>query len=407
MALGPMAAGTEPAGLVSADVYSRSERAASNLAVADQGSHPRLDRVTRLARRFFDVPMAAVTVFDGTRAWFPSADGVELDVLPRDETLCDMVSQEDRTIVVTDAREDSRFERLTSVRDGMIAFYAGRPLRDAAGNVLGALCLASGEPHQLSAHEQEALEEFGQLAEQELLASAEEAAIHDLQSILQPEGRQRIGAWTIDGVCVPALNVGGDFYDYFVDEDAIMLGLGDVMGKGTPAALLGASVRGMLRSSLARQAEFAHLGAALGSVGRVLQHDLERAGSFITVFGVVIDPATGHVRYVDAGSGLCLVRRSDGTVQQLMGEGRPLGVLPGDAWVEHETVLEPGDRLMVFSDGLLDLLEDQAAWRQPLGELLAGHGDPTELVQTVRRLTEARTGADDVTVVAIYRDPAR
>lgn len=405
MDLGQVVAGSEPAGLVPTDMHSRSERAATNLGLAQDAPHPRLDRVTRLARSFFDVPIAAVTLFDGSRAWFPSVAGADVDVLPREQTLCDVVAQEDRILVITDARTDARFHDVSAVQDGTTVFYAGRPLHDAGGNVLGALCIVDAEERHLTAAQTEALEEFGALAEQELLASTEAAEVHDLQAILQPEGRQRLREWTIDGICIPAFVIGGDFFDYFVGEEAVMIGVGDVMGKGTPAALLGASVRGMLRSSLAGVANFPHLGAALGSVAQGLQSDLERAGSFITIYGAVIDPATGTLRYLDAGSGLALLRRCDGALLRLAGVGRPLGVLPGDEWVEQQTVIEPGDRLVVFSDGLLDLFEDQKNWQAPVGELLALHADPTSLVEAVRRLTQARTGLDDVTVVALYRDP--
>ncbi|WGL50593.1 SpoIIE family protein phosphatase [Nocardioides sp. BP30] len=382
-------------------------RAVTSLALTDRRTRPGLDRVTRLARMMFDVQVSSVTILDGKSAFFPSAQGMEVVQLPREQTLCDTVTRMQETLVVHDASADQRFAGIDAVRTGQIRFYAGRPLRDPDGNVLGSFCIIDDQPRALAPSEAELLEELAQLAEQELLASNESDAVSAIHTVMQPTRIVREGAWSIAATCIPALTVGGDFYDFLFGPQGLMLGLGDVMGKGTTAALLGASVRGTLRGSLTG---FIASGGALApsftSAARALWGDLQRAEAFVTVFGGVIDLGTGDLRYLDAGSGLCLVHRADGRIEQLTGPGHPIGVLLDDAWSEQTSTLGPGDRMLLFSDGLLDLVEDQTAWHGPVGELLASHADPAGLVEDVRRLTAERTGIDDVTVIAVYRDPA-
>lgn len=398
---------TEVGGFVPAEPWGRGRRAVASLALAeDDSEHPRLDRVTRLATMLFDVPISTVTVLEGSRAWYPSAQGIREREAVSEQTFCATVVAENRSIVVADARTDERFRALEAVQDGSIRFYAGRPLRDRDGNVLGSFCIIAGEPRTLAAADETAFEELAQLAEQELVASTEKAAVSAIQTVLQPEGSDAVDDWRVEAVCLPALAVGGDFFDYAVSPEGLMVCLGDVMGKGTTAALLGAGVRGTLRGVRPQVLAGGDLGESLGVVARAVFPDLGRAQSFVTVFEAVIDPADGTTRWLDAGSGLCVVRRADGTVEQLAGDDHPLGLWEEDTWTEQRAVLSPGDRLLVFSDGLLDLLDDQARWLGPVGGLLAAHDDPAALVQTIRRLTAERTGIDDVTVVAVYRDPA-
>src|SRR6476620_8761339 len=158
------------------------------------------------------------------------------------------------------------------------------------------------------------------------------------------------------------------------------VGMGDVMGKGTGAALVGAGTRAAVRGPHPAVTAGADLGVTVTQVARSLLPDLERAGSFVTLFEAAIDLDDGLLRYVDAGMGLALLRHADGTFERLSGRDRPLGVLPDDHWTEHETGVEPGDRMLVFSDGLLDLLPDPLAWVEAVGELLASHDSATGLL---------------------------
>jgi phosphoserine phosphatase RsbU/P len=366
----------------------------------------RLDRITRLAQRIFDVAWTSVTVLDEHRAWFPSAQGFDVAVLPRKDTFCHRTSALDATTVVPDATEDDRFRELPAVvgRAG-IRFYAGVPLHDATGSVVGVFCLYDDRARTLDDEELQTLTDLAGWAEQELVSSAEMVRAAQVQASMLPAGPIRMAGWDIHGVCLPALAVGGDGFDYSVSDDVLHVGLGDVMGKGTGAALLGASVRAALRGTHGAVVSGVDLGVTVTQVARSVVGDLQRADAFVTLFEGAVDLDDGYLRYVDAGMGLCVLVRSDGTVERLPSDDLPVGVLADSHWTEHTAVIEPGDRLLVFSDGVLDLLDDQDEWWRPVGEMVASHDDATALLTTIAHLTATRQPPDDVTAVAVFRRP--
>ncbi len=381
----------------------RRQRAVESLALDDGRQHDRLDRVTRLARTALRVPISTVTVLDGERAWFPSTAGIELDELPRDQTFCDRTHDEGETLVVEDATLHERFRELPVVSEGGVRFYAGHPLRDHAGNVVGTFCVYDTEPRTLAGDDLVTFQDLAAWAELELVASAEMTQAGRVQASLLPAAPIRVDGWDVAGMCLPALAVGGDFYDYVVTRQTLHLALGDVMGKGTGAALLGAGVRAALRGTNDAVAAGVDLGIVVTQVARSLLADFEAAESFATLMEVALDLDDGELRYVDAGSGLALVVHDDGAVQRLGGQDRPLGVLPEDHWTEHLAEVEPGGRLLVFSDGVLDLLDDPDRWWEPLGAMVAAAPDVPGLLTAIGRLARSQTALDDITAVAVFR----
>ncbi len=384
----------------------RRQRAVESLGVLDDGPNARLDRITRLARTVFSVPLSSITMLDHDRAFLPSAQGFgELRELPREQTFCERTTEDDETLIIEDAPRDPRFAHLDVVVHDHVRFYAGEPLRDPLGNVIGTFCLFDTETRTLSDDELVTFRDLAAWAEQELLSSGEMTQAGLVQSLMLPSEGLRHGPWEVDGLCLPALAVGGDFYDYEVTSDVLHLVLGDVMGKGTGAALIGAGVRSAIRGTHAAVTAGVDLGIVATQVARSLMVDLERAESFVTLFEAAIDLEDGTLRYIDAGMGLCLVVRVDGSVEQLSSEDRPFGILPDDHWTEHESVLAPGDRLLLFSDGVLDLLDDPDDWLTPVGAMVAGLESAADLLAGLAGLAGRRTALDDVTAVAVMRAP--
>ena len=118
--------------------------------------------------------------------------------------------------------------------------------------------------------------------------------------------------------------VGGDFYDWYALSDSTQqFLLGDVMGKGVPAALIASSVRAVLRGA----SRFNPLGEAVTRTAYSLDWDLDETGTFVTLFCARLDPATAVVEYVDAGHGLAVVVDGYGGHRQLVSDGLPLGAL--------------------------------------------------------------------------------
>lgn len=365
----------------------------------------RFDRITRLARNVFGTSLASITVLDGAHAWFPSAQGFDAAVLPREETFCDRTHQIGEVMIVPDAAADPDFAHLPLVASGDIRFYAGAPMRDQLGNVVGTFCVYDSSPRTFDADQVQTLEDLAVWAQQELVASNEMVRAGQVQKAMLPAAAIESDGWHVEGVCLPALTVGGDLFDFALTHGVIHIGVGDVMGKGTGAALIGAGVRAAVRSTHPAVVSGADLGTTTNRVARTLLGDLDRGGAFVTLFQCAIDVTNGTVRYVDAGAGLCVIARADGEIEQVVSNDRPIGILEEDTWTEHRTHLAPGDRMLIFSDGLFDLLEDQKEWWTEVGNLVATHAEPARILAAVRDLAVEQVSLDDVTAVAVYRRP--
>jgi phosphoserine phosphatase RsbU/P len=178
--------------------------------------------------------------------------------------------------------------------------------------------------------------------------------------------------------CVPALEVGGDFYDWLeLAPGVTTLTLGDVMGKGMAAALLMATARASLRAV----APCNPPAAALEMVHRALQTDLDHTDSFITLFHAHVDAAARCIRYVDAGHGHSFLRRAGGAVEALRIGGVPVGFPESEAYEEGRVVLQPGDALVVYSDGLVAACAHGNVEQTALAEELKGANSAADMVE--------------------------
>lgn len=139
------------------------------LHILDTPPEERFDRLTRLAQRLFDVPIALISLVDASRQWFKSRAGLDLVQTSREVSFCGHAILGRRPFVVQDARADPRFSDnpLVTGEPG-VRFYAGWPLADPAGYRLGTFCLIDRQPRQLSEADLEVLHDLASLAEQEL-----------------------------------------------------------------------------------------------------------------------------------------------------------------------------------------------------------------------------------------------
>ncbi len=199
--------------------------------------------------------------------------------------------------------------------------------------------------------------------------------------------------------CLPAYQVGGDFYDWQETEPGLVsITLGDVMGKGMAAAMLMATVRASLRA-VSRAYPPAE---ALKQASNALRQDLSNAESFVTLFHARLDVRTRRLTYVDCGHGLVFMLRSNGAIEELLPRGLPLGVLPEENFIEGNQGFEKGDALILFSDGLIDAMQqlelNDASLARQLWELNA-----EQMVDRLMQVMpqEAMPFVDDMTLVVL------
>ncbi|CAM2145024.1 Diguanylate cyclase with GAF sensor [Pararobbsia alpina] len=141
------------------------------LRILDTAPEERFDRLTRLAKRMFDVPMALVTLIDVDRQWFKSRQGIDLVETTRDVSFCAHAIHSDDIMEVPDALEDPRFADNPFVTGGpQIRFYAGCPLTVPINMKLGTLCLLDVKPRELSTDDRALLHDLARMAEEEIAA---------------------------------------------------------------------------------------------------------------------------------------------------------------------------------------------------------------------------------------------
>lgn len=212
-----------------------------------------------------------------------------------------------------------------------------------------------------------------------------------------------LGELVVAGTCLPAKSVGGDFFDWYPTEDGLAVSLGDVMGKGVGAGLIAAAVRTTLRS--ARAVDDPSLALHRASDGLTAE-DGRSVVAFTTLFHARLGN-DGALRWADAGHGLAFVLRVDGSVQRLRSADLPLGLGIRDEWRTSVGTLDPGDMLIAFSDGVLDLFGGRDDAVDTVAAIARGEADrdPAALVNVLAERADAVVHDDDVTVVAICRQP--
>lgn len=215
----------------------------------------------------------------------------------------------------------------------------------------------------------------------------------------------------LDGVTgalasIPALEVGGDFYDVIrMPGGRVGVLVGDVSGKGVPGALFGARLLSDVRYEALYQDS---VGATLTAVNRLVAAHATR-GMFVTFLYVVLDPSNRSVQFANAGHVPPLVRSKDGSLEEWpQPSGIPLGVLPDARYETGERRLSAGQVLLLLTDGLADAVrpDGERFGVDRLKEVVArGPGDPATLVESLTQATAAFTGrrrqADDQTLLAV------
>lgn len=230
--------------------------------------------------------------------------------------------------------------------------------------------------------------------------AAERRRAVDIQAALVPTDHLAFPGYQIAGRSMASRALGGDFYDWYAITGGFLVTVGDVMGKGTGASMVAAA----LRTSLRLEGRSGTPAAALSRVAAVIEEELSTASTFSTVFSARIRSEDGRVQYADAGHGLALHCGSDGSVTQLESRGLPVGVLAGSRWQNSSTRLAPGDTLVVFSDGVLDLFDESLVAFDEIARMSFEARSSSELLERIFGLVDPDALDDDITVIAIRRN---
>jgi sigma-B regulation protein RsbU (phosphoserine phosphatase) len=254
---------------------------------------------------------------------------------------------------------------------------------------------------------------FGRMAEQIILRRQrddEMASAAIIQRALLPKVAEFAVESGLD-VCAamtPARDVGGDFFDLITLEDGrIALGVGDVCGKGVPAALFMGITKTLIRINLR---ETPDLGSAILKTNAFLTKN-NAAEQFATLIYAVFDPRSDQFEYCSCGHPPALLRRASGVVQKLAAGGLPVGMFDDLKINVRREAMRPGDLLFLYTDGVTEAVdgEDREFREERLLGLLgqAGGGDAAEWIArvnlAVREFSVGRSQFDDLTCLAITR----
>jgi serine phosphatase RsbU (regulator of sigma subunit) len=236
----------------------------------------------------------------------------------------------------------------------------------------------------------------------------EQQVASEIQQRFLPASAPQLDGWELQGISFPCYEIGGDYYDFIRREDGkLVVALGDVSGKGTAAALLMSS----LHAAIHAQSD-AHdsIVETISAVNRYLVESIP-PNRFVTLFYAELDPLKGSLTFLNAGHNPPLIVHAGGTMEQLAAGGLPLGIMSDAEFREGRTQLQPGDVLVIYSDGVSEAVN-------PSGEEFG----PTRLYEVVARNLDASAGgirdriesaltkfcqgtpaADDITLVIVKR----
>jgi len=226
-----------------------------------------------------------------------------------------------------------------------------------------------------------------------------------IQQNFLPKELPDLPGWQVAAFYRPARAVGGDFYDFIeLPEERVGIVCGDVTDKGVPAAMVMAATRSVLRATALR---LSSPGEVLAQVNDLLCPDIPPK-MFVTCLYGVLEPETGRFRYANAGHNVPYVHTDAGVVE-LRATGMPLGLMPGMAYEEKEAVLEPGESVLLHSDGIAEAHNDRREmFGFPRLARLMENGGGSRLIDLVLTELDGFTGTgweqeDDITLVALQR----
>lgn len=336
-------------------------------------------------------------------------------------TIIEEVVERGDSVLTSDAQHDPRFMSGTMAIDGIRSvlavplsvgsqvigmIYADSPLVEVKFTrehldvlrMLASVAAIRVENARL-AEEQRDRERF----EQELQLARE------IQQRFQPTASPVVPGYDMLGISFPCYEIGGDYYDFIARDDGrTVIALGDVSGKGTSAALLMSSLHAAVHAQVSSHQSIVK---TIEAVNRYLAETIP-ANRFVTLFYAELDPVTGALAFLNAGHNPPLIVHAAGTVEQLAAGGIPLGIQPDARFRAGQTQLQPGDALVIYSDGVSETANRQGeefGWAR-LHEVVARNLDASaaslrdRIEAALTKFAGGTPAVDDVTLVIVKRN---
>jgi phosphoserine phosphatase RsbU/P len=335
----------------------------------------------------------------------------------------DVVLREKRSLLVRDALSDAALASRMSIVQQQIRSILAAPLQ-TDDRVIGLIYLdAPGLTHEFTRDDLTVLTVLANIAavriEHARLAEVEQAEKLRNQEMEHAALIQRSILPTnfppfpdrkdfeLHASMVPARSVGGDFFDYFLlDDEHLGFVIGDVSGKGVPAALFMSVCRTLLRATARHKTSpgdcLIYMNTSLG--------EQNVSGMFVTLFYGVLNTRTGDLEFANGGHNPPYIFSSEGKIRALTDSSGPLvGLIEGYRFVTRNARIQPGEGILLFTDGVTEAIDarDEFFGEEALESYLAAHASQTaeqivrELHLKVQDFAKGAPQADDITVLAL------
>lgn len=231
----------------------------------------------------------------------------------------------------------------------------------------------------------------------------------EIQMRLQPFAPPKLEGWDMTGVSFPCREIGGDYYDFIhrKRDNRLIVAVGDVSGKGTGAALLMSSLHAAVRAQSQARSTISEVMADIN------QYIFENSppNKFLTLFYGELDPVIGTLLYSNGGHNAPMLVRHSGAVERLDKGGLPIGMMQGVAYQEASVVFDPGDVLVIYSDGITESINERdeefeeerliEVVKNNLGRSASGIRDRID--EALSRFVGTTAPVDDMTLMIIKR----